>query len=76
MMARRQRRTDELGPAVPRWCVEYRPGEWPGGVREWSTAVHDWAKEHLYRRGHFAAWIEIIRNLYVVQSQSWADDRT
>ncbi|OLT08690.1 hypothetical protein BJF77_12045 [Kocuria sp. CNJ-770] len=53
---------------VPEWVVRFDPKVWPG-VGEWSEAVHAWAKEHLFERRHFGAWIEVIGNTYTVTSQ-------
>lgn len=67
-MARRQRHAADLGPAVPRWVVEFHAEDWPGGFHEWSRAVHIWIKDNLYAWEHYGAWIDITRNIYVVQS--------
>lgn len=68
-MARRQRSAAEQGPGVPRWVVEFRPEDWPGGFREWSTAVRAWIKTNLYNWEHYGAWIELTRNIYATQDE-------
>jgi hypothetical protein len=68
-MARRQVKTQDAGPAVPRWCVEFQPGQW-AGVGEWKSAVSDWAKVNLHTRGEFGAWIDVVANSYRV-AREW-----
>ncbi|GGG70410.1 hypothetical protein GCM10011374_38690 [Kocuria dechangensis] len=65
-MARRQRSNADQGPAVPRWAVEFDPARW-GSVQDWKAAVNDWAKVNLHQRGEFGAWIDVVRNTYVVR---------
>ncbi|GGG50735.1 hypothetical protein GCM10011374_11660 [Kocuria dechangensis] len=68
-MARRAVRAADRGPAVPRWCVEFHEESWPGGFREWSSAVRAWIQENLYAWEHYGAWIDITRNIYVTQDE-------
>jgi hypothetical protein len=64
-MARRQVKAQDAGPAVPRWCVEFQPGQWEN-VSAWRTAVSQWAKPNLHARGEYRAWIEVLANSYRV----------
>ncbi|GAB2624442.1 hypothetical protein GCM10009696_32730 [Kocuria himachalensis] len=48
--------------------VEFNQERWDD-YNAWSMAVHDWAHEHLHDRKHFGAWMDIIRNTFVVQEQ-------
>lgn len=60
-MARRLRRDDELGPAVPRWATEFDPARWGNSIEgygAWQTALIEWADEHLRARGQLGPWMD------------------
>ncbi|GGG70404.1 hypothetical protein GCM10011374_38680 [Kocuria dechangensis] len=60
-MAVRQRKPEEMGPAVPRWVVDFREDDWPD-YGAWQRAVLDWADGHLSGREHLGAWMDICSN--------------
>lgn len=64
-MAVRQRRDNELGPAVPRWVVEFDPARWGDsneGYGAWQRTVFDWADANLSPTEHLGAWMDVVSN--------------
>lgn len=64
-MAVRQRREDELGPAVPRWVVEFDPGRWGDtveGYGVWQWAAIGWADANLPTGEHLGPWMDVVSN--------------
>lgn len=64
-MAVRQRKDSELGPAVPRWAVEFDPARWGDtdeGYGRWQWAAIDWADANLSGRENLGAWMDVCSN--------------